>query len=169
VFIPETQKDTAHILHIRKFNMKKIVLATALALAAGAASAVELGVTATRDYSGSDRNFGGITLGEKFGNVGVTAGFERSSVGDNDQNRWSLVGSYDIAKIGPVVIAPRLGVGYLDNQNSRDGYVATVGVGATVPVTKQVSLGVAVDRQYGQDRVEQFDGNRVTVGVKYGF
>ena len=149
--------------------MKKIVLATAFALAAGAASAVELGVTATRDYSGDNRNFGGVTLGQKFGAAGVTAGFERSTVGGNDQNRWSVVGSYDIAKLGPVVVAPRLGVAYLDNQKSENGYAMTVGLGATVPVTKQVSVGLAVDRQYGQDRVDQFDGNRVTAAVKYSF
>lgn len=149
--------------------MKKIALATVLALAATAASALEVGVTATRDYSGNDRNFGGITLGKKYGSLGVTAGAERAAVGNNDQNRFSLVGSYDVAKVGPVTVAPRLGVAYLDNQVGSNGYAATVGVGASVPVTKQVSVGLAVDRQYGQDRVNQFDGNRVTVGAKYSF
>ncbi len=149
--------------------MKKIVLATALVLAATAASAVEVGVTATRDYSGDNRNFGGITLGQKYGAVGVTAGFERTTVGGNDQNRWSLVGGYDVAKLGPVTVTPRLGVAYLDNQTGSNGYAATVGLGASVPVTKQVSVGLAVDRQYGQDRVDQFDGNRVTAAVKYSF
>ena len=149
--------------------MKKIVLATALVLAATAASAVEVGVTATRDYSGDNRNFGGITIGQKYGNVGVTAGFERSTVGSNDQDRYSLVAGYDVTKLGPVTVTPRLGVAFLDNQTSANGYAMTVGVGASVPVTKQVSVGLAVDRQYGQDRVSQFDGNRVTVGVKYSF
>lgn len=149
--------------------MKKIVLATALVLAATAASAVEVGVTATRDYSGDNRNFGGITLGNKYGAVGVTAGFERSTVGSNDQDRYSLVASYDVAKVGVVTVAPRLGAAYLDNQVGQNGYAMTVGLGATVPVTKQVSVGLAVDRQYGQDRVNQFDGNRVTAAVKYKF
>ena len=149
--------------------MKKIVLATALVLAATAASAVEVGVTATRDYSGDNRNFGGITLGNKYGAFGITAGFERSTVGSNDQDRYSLVAGYDVAKLGPVTVTPRLGVAFLDNQTSANGYAMTVGVGASVPVTKQVSLGLAVDRQYGQDRVDQFDGNRVTAAVKYSF
>ena len=149
--------------------MKKIVLATALVLAATAASAVEVGVTATRDYSGDNRNFGGITIGQKYGKAGVTAGFERSTVGSNDQDRYSLVAGYDVAKLGSVTVTPRLGVAFLDNQTSANGYAMTVGVGASVPVTKQVSVGLAVDRQYGQDRVNQFDGNRVTVGAKYSF
>ena len=149
--------------------MKKIVLATALVLAATAASAVEVGVTATREYSDSNRNFGGVTIGQKYGAVGVTLGAERSSVGDNDQNRFSLVAGYDVAKLGPVTVTPRLGVAYLENQNSQDGYAATVGVEASVPVTKKVRFGLAVDRQYGQERVNQFDGNRVTAAVKYSF
>ncbi len=149
--------------------MKKIVLATAIALAATAASAVEVGVTATRDYSGDNRNFGGITLGQSYGKLNATAGFERSTVGSNDQDRYSLVAGYDVAKLGSVTVTPRLGVAYLDNQTGSNGYAATVGLGASVPVTKQVSIGLAVDRQYGQDRVDQFDGNRVTVGAKYRF
>ena len=149
--------------------MRKIVLATVLGLAAGAASALELGVTATRDYSGDNRNFGGITIGQSYGKLNATLGAERSSVGGNDQNRFSLVGGYDVAKLGPVTITPRLGVAYLDNQVGQDGYAMTAGVGASVPVTKKVSVGLAVDRQYGQDRVSQFDGNRVTVGAKYSF
>jgi opacity protein-like surface antigen len=149
--------------------MKKIILATTLVLAATAASAVEVGVTATRDYSGDNRNFGGITIGQKYGTIGVTAGFERSTVGSNDQDRYSLVAGYDVAKLGPVTVTPRLGVAFLDNQSSSNGYAMTVGIGASVPVTKQVSVGLAVDRQYGQDRVNQFDGNRVTAAVKYSF
>lgn len=149
--------------------MKKIVLATALVLAATAASALELGVTATRDYSGDNRNFGGVTIGQSYGKLNATLGAERSSVGGNDQNRFSLVGGYDVAKLGPVTVTPRLGVAYLNNQVGSNGYAMTVGVGASVPVTKQVSVGLAVDRQYGQDRVQQFDGNRVTLGAKYSF
>ena len=149
--------------------MKKLVLATAIALAATAASALEVGVTATRDYSGDNRNFGGVTIGQHYGKLSATLGAERSSVGGNDQNRFSLVGGYDVAKIGQITVTPRLGVAYLNNQVGDNGYAMTVGVGASVPVTKQVSLGLAVDRQYGQDRVQQFDGNRVTVGAKYSF
>ena len=149
--------------------MKKALLATALVLAATAASAVEVGVTATRDYAGENRNFGGVTIGQKYGAVGVTAGFERSYTTANDQNRWSLVGGYDLAKVGVFTITPKVGVAYLNNQTSENGYALTVGLGTSVPLTKQVSLTADVARQYGQDRVQQFDGNRVTLGAKYSF
>lgn len=149
--------------------MKKIAIASIIALAATAASALELGVTATRDYAGDGRNFGGITLGQSYGKLNATAGFERTTVGGNDQNRYSLVGGYDVATFGPVTITPKVGVAYLDNQFGENGYAMTVGVGASMPVTKQVSVGLDVARQYGQERVNQFDGNRVTVGVRYKF
>ncbi len=149
--------------------MKKILIATAVALAATAASAAEVGVTTTRDYAGTDRNGFGVTLGEKFGKVGVTAGFERTTQGTNDQNRLSLVTGYDVAKVGPVTISPKLGIAHLDNQFGADGYAMTVGVGASVPLNRKVNLGLDVARQYGQDRVAAFDGNRVTVGLRFKF
>lgn len=149
--------------------MKKILIATAVALAATAVTAAEIGVTATRDYAGTDRNGGGITLGEKFGKVGITAGFERSTAGTNDQDRLSLVAGYDVAKVGQMTIAPKLGVAHLNNQTGADGYAMTVGIGAAVPLNKTVSLTADVARQYGQDRVQAFDGNRVTVGLRYKF
>lgn len=149
--------------------MKKIAIASLISLAATTASAVEVGVTATRDYSGTDRNYGGITIGKTYGKVSATAGVERASAGNNDQHRFSLVGGYDAAKVGPVTFTPKVGAAYLDNQFGQDGYAMTVGVGASMPVTKQVTLGLDVARQYGQERVQQFDGNRVTVGLRYKF
>lgn len=150
--------------------MKKIAIASLIALAATAASALELGVVGTRDYSGAEnRNGAGITLGHNYGKVGVTAGFERAIKGDNDQDRYSLVAGYDVAKLGPVTVTPKVGVAYLNNQTGENGYAMTVGVGAILPVTKAVSLTADVARQYGQDRVQAFDGNRVTVGLKYRF
>jgi outer membrane autotransporter protein len=150
--------------------MKKIAIASLIALAATAASAVEVGVTTTRDYSGAtDRNSGGITVGQSVGKVGIAAGFERFTAGNNDQDRFSLVAGYDVAKIGPVTVTPKLGVAYLNNQTNKDGYALTVGVGASVPVTKKVSVTLDVARQFGQDSVSKFDGNRATAGVKYSF
>lgn len=150
--------------------MKKFAFATLIALAATAASAAEIGVTGTRDYSGAqDRTGYGVSLGQKVGSVGLTAGFERFTAGTNDQDRYSLVAGYDVAKFGPVTVTPKVGVAYLNNQTGADGYAMTVGVGASVPVAKQVSVGLDIARQYGQDRVSQFDGNRATVSVKYGF
>ena len=148
--------------------MKKMLLVALLTASLGA-SALEIGVTGTRDYSGVDRTGYGLTVGQKAGAVGVTGGFERFTTGTNDQDRYSLVVGYDVAKLGVVTVTPKVGVAYLNNQTTADGYAMTVGVGASVPVTKQVSVGLDVARQYGQDRVSQFDSNRVTAAVKYSF
>ena len=149
--------------------MKKFAIATAIALAATAASALEVGVTTARDYNGDNRNAAGFTVGEKFGAVNVTAGFDRATRGTNDQDRYSVVAGVDVAKLGPVTVGVRAGGAYLNNQTGENGYAALVGVGASMPVTKQVSLTLDATRQYGQDRVQSFDGNRVTAGLKYKF
>jgi opacity protein-like surface antigen len=153
--------------------MKKFAIASILALAAVSASAAEIGVTATRgDTTGDTRNYAGITVGEKFGKLNATAGFERSTVGtQGDQNRWSLVGGYDVAKVGAVTITPKIGYAYLDNQSSgvQSGSAGTVGLGLSVPVAEKVTVGLDYAYQKGQDRVNQFDGNRVSVSAKYAF
>ena len=149
--------------------MKKFAIATLIALAATAASALEVGVTAARDYAGDNRNSAGVTVGEKFGAVSVTAGFDRATSGTNDQDRYSLVAGVDVAKMGPVSVAVKAGAAYLNNQTGQDGYAALVGVGATLPVSKKVALTLDATRQCGQDRVSSFDGNRVTAGIKYTF
>lgn len=149
--------------------MKKIAIASLIALATMSASAMELGVTAARDFAGDNRNAYGITLGQKFGAVGVTAGFDRATSGVNDQDRYSLVGSYDVAKVGSATVAVKAGAAYLSTQGAEDGYAALVGVGVSYPLTKAVSVGVDLTSQYGQKRVEQFNGNRVTAGLKFAF
>lgn len=179
--------------------MKKIAIASLIALAATAASALEVGVTAGKNYAkndsadcgfiigpmtctqGSDRTEYGVTVGQKYGRLGLTAGFARSNGGspvtmatdgaykDQRQDRYSVVAGYDVAKLGPATITPKVGVAYLNNARDADGYAMTVGLGASVPLTKQVSVGLDVARQYGQDRVNQFDGTRVTAGLNYKF
>lgn len=150
--------------------MKKIAIASFIALAATAASALEIGLATTADYSGATKRSGyGVTVGQSYGKVSATASVERFTKEDNDQTRVSVVGGYDVAKVGPITFTPKVGVSYLNNQVGQNGYAMTVGVGAALPVTSNVSLGVDMVRQYGQERVSHFDGNRVTVGAKYRF
>ena len=151
--------------------MKKIALATLLALAVGSASAIEVGVTAQRDYSqNQDRNGFGLTVGQNYGKISATAGFERYTQNANDTNRYSLVAGYDIAKFGDVTITPKIGVAYLDPTSTSNGWQGTVGVGASYAVTKTVAL--TADYRYQgalQNRVDAFNGNVVTAGVKVSF
>jgi opacity protein-like surface antigen len=150
--------------------MKKIAIASVLALAAFSASAVEVGVNGSYDFgSSNDRPGAGITIGEKFGKTGVTAGFDRYTKG-NEQNKWSLVGSYDVATIAKTTIAVKAGAVYLDNMGRvSDGYAALVGAGASYPLTKTIALTADYRYQAGQSRVNSFDGSTVAFGAKYSF
>jgi opacity protein-like surface antigen len=150
--------------------MKKLAIASVLALAAASASAVEVGVNGSYDFGGAnDRPGAGITVGEKFGKVGVTAGFDRYTKG-TDQNKWSLVGSYDVATVAGATVAVKAGAVYLDNAGkTADGYAALVGAGVSYPLTKAVSLTADYRYQAGQTRVDQFNGNTVAFGAKYSF
>jgi outer membrane autotransporter protein len=149
--------------------MKKIAIASLLALAAISASAVEVGVTAARDYAGADRDAYGVTVGQSFGKFGVTGGFDRATKGANNQDRYTVIGSYDVTKLGSATVAVKGGAAYLDNQTTKDGYAFVAGVGISVPVASKVSLGLDYTRQEGQKRVDAFNGDRLTASVKYAF
>ena len=148
--------------------MKKIAIASLLALAAFSASAVEVGVNGSYDFD-SSRPGAGVTVGEKFGKFGVTAGFDRYTKG-TDQDKFSLVGSYDVATIAKTTVAVKAGAAYLSNTgNVADGYAALVGVGASYPLTKTVALTADYRYQAGQSKVNQFNGSTVALGAKYSF
>jgi opacity protein-like surface antigen len=150
--------------------MKKLAIASVLALAAFSASAVEVGVNGSYDFGGSNERPGaGVTVGQKFGKMGVTAGFDRYTKGA-DQDKWSLVGSYDVATIANTTVAVKAGAAYLSNTgNVADGYAALVGAGLSLPVNKTVALTADYRYQAGQSRVNQFNGSTVAFGVKYSF
>ena len=148
--------------------MKKIALA-ALAAVSISASALEVGINGVESTAGANRYGSGITIGQKMGDYGITAGVSRFYREANDQTRWSLVADKQILALGTVGVTGRAGVAYLDNKTGADGYAATLGVGASMPIDKKVSVGVSVDHQFGQNRVSQFNGNIVTAGVKVGF
>lgn len=150
--------------------MKKLVIASVLALAAVSASAVELGVNGSYDYgSPANRPGAGITIGEKYGKFGVTAGFDRYQKG-TDQNKWTLVGSYDVYTAGAATFAVKAGAAYLDNYgNTADGYAGLAGAGVSYSIAKNVALTADYRYQFGQSRVNTFDGNTVSTGVKFSF
>ena len=149
--------------------MKKFTIASILALAAFSASALEVGVTTTTDYSGASQQQGfGLTVGKQYDKVNITAGIQRFTANER-QDRYSVEAGYDVAKIGVFTLTPKVGVAYLNNQNGSDGYAMTMGAGVSVPVTKQVSVGLDFARQFGQERVKASDGNTVTAGIRYAF
>jgi len=150
--------------------MKKLVIASVLAVAAFSASAVEVGVNGSYDFGGAnDRPGAGITIGQKYNKFGITAGFDRYTKG-TDQNKWNLMGSYDVATIAGTTVAVKAGAMYIDNTGKvADGYAALVGAGASYPLSKTVALTADYRYQAGQSRVNQFNGSTVAFGAKYSF
>jgi opacity protein-like surface antigen len=153
--------------------MKKIAIATLLALAAVSASAVEVGVNGSYDGTKHDHAGYGLTVGEHFDKFSATAGFDR--YGDNNLNKYSLVGGYDVAKVGSATVTAKVGTVYLDQEagktysKDRNGWAGLVGAGISVPVTKAVSATVDYRYQAGQSRVKDLNGSTVLVGAKYAF
>lgn len=148
--------------------MKKTIIASILAVSSLAASALELGVHGTRDYTG-DQNTVGLSLTKRTGALGLSAGYDRTVSVANHQDRFSVGAGYDVVKVGPVTVAAKVGGTYLHNQHTVDGFAMIVGAGFTVPVTKNMNAVLDVTRQYGQDRVSSYDGNRVSLGLAYKF
>lgn len=149
--------------------MKKLFAISALSLSVMTASALEVGVMGGRDFSDTARNFGGVTVGQNVGPVTLSLGYHRTSVTANDQNRFSVVGGYDLMKVGPVTVTPTLGVAYLSNRRSDNGLAMTAGVEMSVPVVKNLEGVVDWSYQVGQSRVNDSNGNRVSAGLRYKF
>jgi outer membrane autotransporter protein len=147
--------------------MKKIIFST-LATLALSASAVEVGVNSVQDKA-TDRTGFNIVAGDNFGPVGLEAGFTRFTKGDNNQNKYGVTASYDIFKTSFASVDVRTGVAYLNNQTGDNGFAMTVGAGVSVPVMKNLSAVLVFDHQYGQKKVDSFNGNVITGGLKYSF
>jgi outer membrane autotransporter protein len=148
--------------------MKKIIATLALMGIVFAAQAVEVGVNTSRDTANTDRNGFGVTVGQKFGAMGVTAGFDRYTNG-TDLDKYSVVGSYDVTKIGSATLAVKAGAAYLNPKTGNDGYAALVGAGVSVPLTPKVSATVDYRYQAGQSRINSLDGSTISAGLKYAF
>jgi opacity protein-like surface antigen len=150
--------------------MKKVILAVALALGSSLAMAADFGVYGGRNM-GSEQNLVGLSVGEKFGKFGVQGTFDRSTTQKIDVNRYTVSGSYDVIKLGPVQTNVRAGFAYLDPQSGKasNGGAGFVGAGIAYPVTKQVNLVADYAYQKGNNITKAYDGNIVTAGLKYSF
>lgn len=147
----------------------KFAIAGALLALSSVTSAVEVGVVGAYDFGiATDRPGGGITLGEKFGRYGITAGVEQYTENAN-QVKYSLVNSYDLAKVLGATVSVKGGAAYMNNSQGADGFAWVGGIGAAYPVTKEFFLTADFRHQIGQERVKQFDGNTLLLGAKYAF
>ena len=148
--------------------MKKLAIITLLATVAGLASAADVGVRFNHNGGNNTSGFG-ITVGQKFGSLGVDLAADRSAVASTDVNRFSLVGSYDLANVYGVTVAAKAGAAFIDAEGQKHGGALLGGIGASYTVTKKINLVADYAYQQGQDRVRTWNGNTVSAGVKYSF
>lgn len=144
---------------------KKLIAVSAL-MAAFSASAVEVGVVGGGTTGTNDGGLAGVTVGQKFGNFGVTAGYAQAWLAQGDQNRYTLVASYDVYKNDKFIVAPKVGYAYL-NQTANSGSAGLVGIGVEIPLNTKLALTVDYAYQFAQD--SQLNTNVITGGVKYKF
>ena len=154
--------------------MKKVLVALALSLGLiGTASAVTLGVNGGVITGGNDGGVAGVTVGEKWGKIGVDAGFARGWGQNTTSDRWTLVAGYDVARVVGVTVTPKIGYAYLDNSNTTiamatpSASAGLVGVGASLPITKQISA--TADYAYQFSGSSNNNANVITAGLKYSF
>ena len=150
--------------------MKKTLLAAAVLMAlAGSAMALEVGVTlGSSDVNSQNQGFAGVTVGQKFGSFGATAGYERTNVAAG-QTRYNLTGSYDVLKVGTATVVAKAGAVYLDNNGVANGWAGQVGAGVVYPLTQKLAATVDYRYQAGQSAVNQFNGNSLLAGLQYSF
>jgi hypothetical protein len=153
--------------------MKKVILAVALTVAAGLAGAADVGVYGGRLFANGTQNLNlvGISAGQSFGKFGVQATADRSTTQVTTVNRYTVSGSYDVIKLGPVQTNVRAGFAYLDPQSTTagNGGAGFVGAGVAYPVTAKVNLVADYAYQKGNNITKAYNGNILTAGVKYAF
>jgi len=146
--------------------LRKMTVAAALATAVGSASAWEVGVVGGGVTGANDGGLAGVTVGQKVNRFGVEAGFAQAWLSRGDQNRWTVVGSYDVVKTPNFTVAGKVGYAYLD-QTGLSGSAGLVGVGVEVPLTKQFSLTADYAYQFASQSVN--NTSVVTGGIKFKF
>ena len=154
--------------------MKKVIVALAATFGfMSAASAVNVGVNGGGISGSNAGGIVGVTVGEKWGKIGVDAGFARGWEQKTTGDRWTLVAGYDVARVAGVTVTPKVGYAYLDNSNTTIANAAPsasaglVGVGFSLPLTKQVAA--TADYAYQFSKNSGNIGNVLTAGIKYSF
>ena len=144
--------------------MKKIALATILAVAVSTAQAAEVGVNAGWDNAGKK---GDSTLGLSaslplHGPYGVAVELDKRS----ELNRFGVLGTYDVTKVLGASVVAKAGLASVDPDRGNNVTLAQVGVGATLPLVDKLSLTADYRYQIGEG---SWDGSRVFAGFVYKF
>ena len=142
--------------------MKKFLTALALFAFGSMAMAADVGVSAVRD-SNLDQNGARVTL--TTGKVlGVTPQLSVTNV--DGYTRYAAGAEAGLFAVGPVKVSAAGAAVYQNTAGAgTNGYGLTAGVKAVLPLTKNIDATAGVERFYGQDRINGFNGSVATVGI----
>jgi hypothetical protein len=148
--------------------MKKLIIAAAMASVMGYASARDITVYGGHNHSTGQEFVGvGMDFPTKDLTFGVAA--DRSTVGTVNMNRAMVTGTKQIWSVKNLNVGVKVGGAYLNPSKGDNGVAALFGLSMQYPLTKSVSLTGDYVYQYGQGRVEQFNGNTFVLGAKVKF
>jgi hypothetical protein len=157
--------------------MKKVIIATAISLAAFSAQAWEIGARGVYDWSGPNSSGGGVTIGNTItaGPLGaLNVALEATRVGEspNAANQYALVATKPLVALPlKATLGVRAGLAHLEplGEAKNGGVAGLVGVSLAVPVTKTVSVEGGIDRRFVESSVGMPDGNVGFLGVRVAF
>ena len=147
--------------------MKKVLLAIAIAAAAGTASAADLTVNYNRDTT-HGTNGGGLALSSSVQKVTVGVSVDRYKKG-TDVDAYGLTAGYEMFKIGKLGVSGLLGATYLDVERGRSGFAGTVGLGVAYPLTKTLAVVAEANRIMPEIKIKSQEATIVSVGLRTSF
>lgn len=136
--------------------MKKLIVIAALATTSAMAAEV-----AVYSSTGSAAKEITATVGNQTGYVSMSSG--------RTQDRFAVGREVGITNFGKLGVFAGSEVAFLRNATGSSGYALSPFVGAEYALTKNTGVAVIVSRQYGQDRVKQFNGTSTVVGLRTNF
>lgn len=146
--------------------MKSFVIATALALTVGIASAAEVSVGGVYDHNVEKS---GIRVTASAGKLGAFTPIASYTHIDSVYNRYAVGGDYALTNVGLVKLSATASGVYQDTAFGQSGYGLTGGLKATYDVTKNISVVGTVERFVGQERISQYNGTVAGVAVALKF
>ena len=148
--------------------MKKTLIGLSMLVAAGTASALDVGVSYNRNVS-DDLNGYRLEVRQQWNKVSLSAGAERLDLARGNQDQVSLIAGYQLFKVMNVAVEAQAGAAYISADRAKDGLTSVVGLGASVPLIKNVALTTDVRRTIGQGDMKVHDATTAGVGIRYRF
>lgn len=143
--------------------MKKFVLLATL-LASFGISAADLSIQTGRDQA-VNRDIIVYGVGTSVAGLGVTGTIQTAR---DAYDAYGVSASKTFA-VGPVGITPSVGAQYVTPVAGTNGYIGTVGIGASFAVAKNAALVANFNRRFDLKDGGSFTGNQVTGGLAVSF